>query len=290
MDNKFSKYIFIILTVICAVLIVLSSISSGAFDPVRSAVGHVLVPIQSGVNTAGSAIYDSVHEFTQLRNVYAENERLRARVASLSEVNNRLSSETEELERLRELYELDTEYMQYPKVAARVIAKDSGEWFQVFRIDKGSADGIKVDMNVLSDGGLIGIVTEVGANYATVRSIIDDESSVSAMSQHSADGCFVNGDLKLFEEGVLNLTNIDRNANIADGDAIVTSNISTKFLPGILIGYASDITIDSQHLTMSGRLIPVADFDDLQEVLVITQTKSEYGITDHSGEAEEIVY
>ena len=95
---------------------------------------------------------------------------------------------------------------------------------------------------------------------------------------------------RLFEEGVLSLTNIDRNANIADGDAIVTSNISTKFLPGILIGYASDITIDSQHLTMSGKLIPVADFDGLQEVLVITQTKSELGITDHSEEAAEVIY
>ena len=290
MDNKLSKYIFILLTVFCAVLIVLSSISGGAFDPVRSAVGQVLVPIQSGVNAVGSSIYDTIREFTHLRDVYDENERLRVQVASLSEANNRLSSETEELQRLRELYELDTQYMQYPKVAARVIAKDSNEWFQVFRIDKGSADGIEVDMNVLSGGGLIGIVTEVGANYATVRSIIDDESSVSAMSQHSADSCFVNGDLRLFEEGVLSLTNIDRNANIADGDAIVTSNISTKFLPGILIGYASDITIDSQHLTMSGRLIPVADFDGLQEVLVITQTKSEYGITDHTAAEEEIIY
>ena len=63
-----------------------------------------------------------------------------------------------------------------------------------------------------------------------------------------------------------------------DGDAVITSPLSTKFLPGILIGYASDISINSQHLTKSGKLIPVADFDNIQEVLVITQVKTEDGI------------
>ena len=65
-----------------------------------------------------------------------------------------------------------------------------------------------------------------------------------------------------------------------DGDQIVTSNISSKFLPGILIGYAADVTMDSEHLTQSGYLIPVVDFDNLQEVLIITQLKD-------TGEAAE---
>ena len=76
--------------------------------------------------------------------------------------------------------------MQYNKIGARVIARDSEKWFQVFRINKGSADGIAVDMNVVADGGLVGIVTDVGANYATVRSIIDDSSRVGAMSLDSS--------------------------------------------------------------------------------------------------------
>ena len=264
MDNKAAKYIFIVLTVICSVLIVLSSIETRAFDPIRSAVGYVLVPIQDGVNRAGSAISSRLTEFQELKEVRSENEELRAQIASLSEENSRLKSETEELTRLRELYSLDTQYMQYPKVAARVIAKDSNKWFQVFRIDKGYEDGIEVDMNVLAGGGLVGIVTEVGANYATVRSIIDDESSVSAMSQHSSDGCFVQGDLELYEEGLLRITDIERDANLSDGDAIVTSNISSKYL----------------QLTKSGYLIPQGQFTNLQEVLVITMTKSEYGIAD----------
>ncbi len=275
MDNRASKYMLIVLTVLCVVLIVLSSIESGYINPLRNAVGYVLVPIQKGINSVGTGIYNAVSDAESLRNASRENQELRAQIDTLLEENNRLKSDTLELARLRELYQLDQDYMQYPKVAARVIAKDSEKWFQVFRIDKGSADGIEPDMNVLCGGGLLGIVTDVGANYATVRSIIDDESRVSAMSQVSADTCIVAGDLQLFEDGRLRISNIDKNAGISDGDAIVTSNISTKFLPGILIGYAADIQVDAQQLTKSGTLIPVADFDNLQEVFVITQKKAD---------------
>lgn len=136
--------------------------------------------------------------------------------------------------RLGELYELDQEYLEYEKVGARVIAKDTGNWFQVFRIDKGSDDGIEVNMNVMAGGGLVGIVTDVGANYATVRSIIDDSSNVSAMSARTGENCIVTGDLMLFKEGRLSLSHIRKDADIQEGDKIVTSNISDIFLPGIL--------------------------------------------------------
>ena len=155
----------------------------------------------------------------------------------------------------------------------RVVAKDSVGWFKVFRIDKGSKDGIAIDMNVMANGGLVGIVTDVGTNYATVRAIIDDVSRVSAMAMQSNANCIVAGDLQVNADNKLRITDIDINANVRDGDKIVTSNISTKYLPGILIGYASDITEDSSRLTKSGYLIPVARFDNLQEVLVITDLK-----------------
>ena len=135
-------------------------------------------------------------------------------------------------------------------------------------------DGIRENMNVIAGGGLVGIVTDVGTNYATVRSIIDDSSQVSAMAQQSGDTCIVSGDLRLFKEGRLRLSYMEKDDDVKDGDMIVTSNISGKFLPGILIGYATDITVDyHDNLTKSGYLIPAARFDRLQEVLVITDLK-----------------
>ena len=269
-----TKYFLFGLSLLCVCMIGITTIKGSILNPLRTAVGYVLVPIQSGVNRVGGGLYNELSSVGKLKTALAENETLKTRVDELTEENTRLRSEQFELERLRSLYELDQEYMQYHKIGARIIAKDSGSWFSVFRIDKGSDDGIKEDMNVIAGGGLVGIVTDVGANYATVRSIIDDSSRVSAMAQQSGDSCIVAGDLQLFKEGRLKLSYMEKDDYIKDGDMIVTSNISGKFLPGILVGYATDITVDyNDNLTKSGYLIPAARFDRLQEVLVITDLK-----------------
>ncbi len=269
-----TKYFLFGLSLLCVCMIGITTIKGSILNPLRTAVGYVLVPIQSGVNQVGGGLYNELSSVGKLKTALAENETLKTRVDELTEENTRLRSEQFELERLRSLYELDQEYMQYHKIGARIIAKDSSSWFSVFRIDKGSDDGIKEDMNVIAGGGLVGIVTDVGANYATVRSIIDDSSRVSAMAQQSGDSCIVAGDLQLFKEGRLKLSYMEKDDDIKDGDMIVTSNISGKFLPGILVGYATDITVDyNDNLTKSGYLIPAARFDRLQEVLVITDLK-----------------
>lgn len=269
-----TKYFLFGLSLLCVCMIGITTIKGSILNPLRTAVGYVLVPIQSGVNRVGGGLYNELSSVGKLKTALAENETLKTRVDELTEENTRLRSEQFELERLRSLYELDQEYMQYHKIGARIIARDSGSWFSVFRIDKGSDDGIKEDMNVIAGGGLVGIVTDVGANYATVRSIIDDSSRVSAMAQQSGDSCIVAGDLQLFKEGRLKLSYMEKDDDIKDGDMIVTSNISGKFLPGILVGYATDITVDyNDNLTKSGYLIPAARFDRLQEVLVITDLK-----------------
>lgn len=273
MEPKHNRYILIGLSVFCILLIGITTFTDSWLSPLRTGVGYFLIPIQSGVNKVGSALYDDITDYRQLKNALAENDALKEEIAGLTEENNRLTSEQFELQRLRELYQLDQDYLEYEKVAARVIANDSGDWFQVFRINKGSADGIQVGNNVLAGGGLVGIVTDTGANYATVRSIIDDSSRVSAMALQSGDTCLVGGDLTLYKEGRLRISNIQKSDDVKNGDRIVTSNISSAFLPGILIGYAADITVDGNQLTRSGYLIPVAEFNTLQEVLIITDVK-----------------
>ena len=275
MESKISKYILTFLLIACFVLMILSYVRSDVITPARNYISYVLTPVQKGLNSFGTGINNKIREIENLKNLSVENEELKKSVDTLVEENNKLRSEKEELDRLRELYELDRNYLEYEKTAARVIAKDSDKWFQVFRVDKGIADGIEEGMNVLSGGGLVGIVIEVGSNFSVIRSIIDEESAVYAMSQVSADTCLVRGNAKLFEDGLIELTNMDKNAKINDGDAIVTSNLSTKFLPGLLIGYAADIRVNSQHLSKSGALVPVADFDNLQEVMIIRQKKED---------------
>ena len=270
-----NRLILIILSILCVIMIGVTTLRDEWLSPLRTAVGYLLMPVQSGVNRVGKSLYNSIRDHEELKSALQDKRELQAEIDQLIMENTRLQADRFELVRLRRLYELNQEYGQYRMVGARVIAKDSGGWFHIFRIDKGSADGIKVDMNVLAGGGLVGIVTDVGANYATVRSIIDDVSRVSAMEIQSGDTCIVSGDLQLYAQGQLRVSDITDTARISEGDKIVTSTVSSKYLPGILIGYIKELNTDPARLTRSGTLIPAADFGTLQEVLVIMELKSE---------------
>ncbi len=271
-----SKYWLLILSIICVLLMGLSLVTDHVNGPLRVLANYTIVPMQRGINTIGLWMSDLTQNFETLQEVRDENEKLQAKVDELTIKNSLLQQEKFELERLRELYALDQQYADYEKVGAHVTANDSGNWFSSFVIDKGARDGIKIDMNVMAGTGLVGIVTEVGPNWARVRSIIDDSSNVSALVLSTSDKCIVNGDLTLMQDGKIRFEQLPNNeSEIKVGEQVVTSHISSKYLQGILIGYISDIQVDANNLTRSGFITPVVDFQHLQEVLVITKTKAE---------------
>lgn len=268
-----TKYILFALTFLCFVTIILSFVIDGFATPVKSAAATVMNPVTKGMNKVGTWFSDKADEIKEFKSVKSENKDLKAQIAELQNKNALSVEELNELEQLRELFELDEKYSDYDTVGARIISKDTSNWYSTFTIDKGSEDGIEVDMNVIGDGGLVGIVYEVGDNYAMVRSIIDDESNVSAQFASTSDKCIVKGSLQLINEGVLQVFNINKDAEVSEGDMLITSNISSKFLPGILIGYVKNITDDANNLTKSAQVTPVVDFAHLDIVLVIKQQK-----------------
>jgi rod shape-determining protein MreC len=277
--NRFTipgKYILFALTVLCIGTMFLSFLTNFDGGPLNVVSGYVLMPIQKGINSAGGWVRERVDNLEDLKKVKSENEELRAQVAELTLENNSLLQERYELEELRALYDLDNDYSNLNKIAANVIGKDTGNWFDMFIIDKGSDDGIQVDMNVIADGGLVGIVTKVGPNWAQVRSIIDDMSNVSAMILKNSDLCYVRGDLQMMTEGALQLNQLrDPDDEVVTGDKVVTSYASAKYHRGILIGYVNELATDANNLTKSGSLTPAVDFEHLSTVLVITDLKQQ---------------
>ena len=269
-----SKYMLLLLTILCVGMMFVTFVTNVNLEPVQTISGYVIVPIQKGINNIGLWLSDKVDYRQTLQELQAENQELKDKVNELTIENSELVQDTYELGRLRDIYQLDAKYPGYTKVAARVIGKDAGNWFSTFMIDKGTDDGINIDCNVIADGGLVGIVTRVGKDWASVRSIIDDSSNVSAMTLSTSDTCIVKGDLELMSDGHIQLMQLlDESDKIQVGEEIVTSNISVKYLEGIPIGYISELSYDSNKLTKSGTITPIADFQHLQEVLVITDRK-----------------
>lgn len=276
-----TRYILMVLTIVCIGAMYVSFTMNLGGGPLNTIAGTVFGPMQRGINSVGTWMMDKADNLKNLRDVMAENEQLKQQVDELTSELNTVKLNQYELENLRELLELDKRYAEYEKKAAHVIGKDTGNWFSIFIIDKGSQDGIEKDMNVIAGSGLVGIVIDVGPHYAKVRSIIDDISSVSSMVLSTSDNCVVNGDLQMMTENqTIELKSLnDSDDKVQPGDQLVTSSVSSKFLPGILIGYISELTIDSNNLTKSGRVTPAVDFEHIQEVLVILE-KKENGVTE----------
>lgn len=267
------KFMLTVLTLLCIVLIGVSFFTDKLTAPVQNALSYIITPLQKGINGMGLWLTDRADYFATIDELRQENEQLKTELDEVKEKNLVLIQDQIELNNLRELYALDNKIPGYEKVAARVIGKSSGNWFSTFTIDKGSKDGILVDMNVICGNGLVGIVTDVTDNSATVRSIIDDNSNVTGMLITSSDTCNIRGDLELIDSGYVHLEYLRGDVNVSDGDMIVTSNISSKYIEGILIGYAKNVSDDANSLTQSGYLVPAVDFEHMTEVLVIMQLK-----------------
>ena len=188
-----SKYWLAIIAVICVILLGIDQVTDGG-GPLRFIGNYTVVPMQKGISYVGRWLSDLSDNFETLQDMKKQNETLQSKVDELTIDNTRLRQDEYELERLRDLYKLDQNYSDYEKIGAHVIANNGTNWFSDFTIDKGSADGIKVNCNVLAGSGLVGLVTEVGPHYARVRSIIDNSSNVSAMILSTSDTCIVRGD------------------------------------------------------------------------------------------------
>ena len=270
-----SGALLIILSLVCVMILFISYVTDFNGGLISSVSDYVFVPMQKGFTYVESSFERDKTDAHTLASLKSENEKLTKQVNDLTTQLNNVQLQQSELEDLQKLYKLDQQYSGFKKTGARVIARGSSNWFNTFTINKGSQDGIKVDMNVIAGDGLVGIVTKVGKNYAIVRSIIDDTSNVSAMSLNTGDLCIASGSLeRMTSENMIEFNSLeDPKDAINQGEPIVTSNISDKYLPGILIGYVNELKKDSNDITKSGAITPAVDFKHLQNVLVILQTK-----------------
>lgn len=273
-----SKYVLVIMTIVGISLMAMTFSTDLFSGPIKNAVSFVVVPFQSGINVAGNWMTGLFDGFRDSQELAKENRALQEQVDELTMQNQTLLENQAELLRLQELLQVRNEYAQYNQVGATIISKDPGNWYSTFVINKGTSDGLDVDMNVIAKGGLVGIITEVGDHWATVRSIIDDTSNVSSMVATTNDHCVVSGNLTLINSDKIDFSQlvIDE-GTVTEGDAVVTSDVSDKYQPGILIGYISDMDKDANNLTTSGTIIPAVDFKHLREVLVITDLKQTKG-------------
>ena len=230
--------------------------------------GFIITPIQNIITSSNNWIGKKISVLSNISELEAENEELKLELELKNQEINRLKQLERENEKLSELLDASSRYGQYSTITSNIIAKDPGNWYQTFTIDKGSNDGIEKNMVVLAFGGLVGKVEEIGANYAKVSSVINGTYSVTSKTLRTDDEGFVKGDI--VNKGMLKMEYIDKDAEIKEGDEIVTSHLSNIYPAGITIGSVTEVHLDNNNkLSKTAIIKPAVDFKHLEKVLVI---------------------
>ena len=274
--NKY-KILLIGITLLLVVLMALSTIPGTKANFVSDVLGVVISPVQKGISWVIGGVQGFFGSVSNMGRYEQENKQLKEKVALLEgEVR-----ETEELKkenaRLRNMLDLQARDTAYDMQAAEVIARDAGNWFSAFTIDKGTSSGIAQGNAVITNAGLVGYVYEVGTTWAKVTTIIDSTASAGAAVKRTGDTGVVEGDLKLQNEGKCAFVYLRKDANVTEGDHVETSGTGGIYPPGLYIGKVDEVTVDANGVSQRAILQPAVEFDRISEVFVIRGTLPENG-------------
>jgi len=263
------------LTILAVITLVIISfftagkkINAGFVDDI---LGFVVTPFQGAVTSVTNWVGDSIGDLTERKNLQDENDRLKQQIEELTAENERLSLYEDENKRLSALLEVSQKYKEYDTTGTRVIAKDTGVWYSSFLINKGENDELKTNMAVVEADGLVGRIVKTSASYSKVYSILDSRSSVSVKSLRTGDLGVVIGDHELMQDGLCKMEYIDSEAEIVEGDEIVTSGLSDYYPEGISVGYVKEIHQDENGITKYAVIEPKVDFKHLDTLVVIKE-------------------
>ncbi len=277
------KIVFIILT---AASLGLAGFSYNRKSPtiIENAYGYAVTPIQSLNVRASEKLKSFINYFRGIASLNGENTRLKEELLETRAELNRLKLTESENLQLEAIVGIQQKYSNYPTTGARVIAKDPGNWFDSFIIDKGTNYGLKKNMVVMNEDGLVGKISECGYNYSKVISIIDDTDAVSAESLRTGDIGYVSADFT--GEAKCRMQYSDTNADILEGDEIVTSHLSEVFPPGISIGHVISLDTDDKNDMQYAMVEPSVDFSKLKYVIVLSAS-FENELTENPDASEE---
>ena len=276
MRNLFStrvKVILVIAALLTAGLAILSGITNttipdllvqGAMAPFRAA--------GTALTSAAEKYYSYMFRYEALA---AENEVLEARIAEMEDVARQADAVSRENERLRQALELKATHEDYKLVDAYIIGWSSTDWENTYTINRGTAAGIQENMcAITANGEVVGLVTEVGVNYAVVTTILDSTLEISGTIATSGYNGMVSGGYVEGNETLLQMNYLPSSAIIRNHDQVVTSG-STVYPRGLIMGYVVDAGFEETGVAKFARLDPAADINSLEQVFIITQYTTE---------------
>lgn len=264
-DHK-NKVILTVVTIVSVISMLFASSGKPNAGIVSNTVGIVLKPFQS----VGTYLVNCFRYGADASKFKNENTLLKEQLIVMSKKAGDYDNLVKENEKLRTMLELQKKAKDYSLIAASVIGTDADNWSSIIKINKGLSNGINKNDAVITENGLVGYVSEIGRNWAHIKTIIDATTSVGAKVNRIDEYCMVQGDISLYDKGFCSLKYMTTESSISEGDMLTTSGEGGIYPEGIIIGKINEIKSDSNGLSWDAVIEPVVDFSSVSEVFVIT--------------------
>ena len=271
MRHFFSTRIRVVLVAALLIAVVLAVVGSltGTNIP-GMLVQNVLTPLRTGADTILSQaeqIYGYIFEFEALK---SENAALKEQLAAMQEEIRQADSLIRENERYRELLELKQAHEDFRLVDAYVIGRSSVDWSNTVTINRGSRDGLEVGMcAITANGEVVGLISEVGSNYAVIKTVLDSALEISATVSASGYSGMVTGGYITGNSDMLRMDYLPSSSIIRNRDQVVTAG-STVYPRNLILGYVVDAGFNDTGVVKYAILEPAADIGSLEQIFIIT--------------------
>ena len=262
------KTLLIVAVTLAVVTTVITAVVGGTTFS-KTVFGDVLSPLRSGVaaiDRAALRYYNYIFSYESLKE---ENAALKQQIADLEEDIRTAQELQRENQRYEQLLEIKEEHPDYIFEPAYLISWDASTWRSTFTIGKGSNHGLEVGMAALSENRqMVGIITELGDNWATITTILDSGLEISAAIASSGYTGVVQGTYQSENTQVLRMNYLSTDAVLKNGDQVVTTG-STMYPKGLLLGKISNVSLDETGVAKYAALKASCDLDDLEQVFIL---------------------
>ncbi len=262
--------LLVLIAVLLAAVLAVGSAILGA-NPLTNFMEIVSTPfraISSTVAEWAQEQYDRAFQYDALEQT---NEELRRRIAELEELEREYQDAIREKERLENLLGLAEERPELTYEDAQVTRRTSSNWESNLTISKGSGDGVALNDCVIDQyGNLVGVVTEVGSNWALVSTVLDPDVELGGRVARTDDEAILEGDFALMLEGLLKLSYLPEDTQLVSGDQVITSGLGEVFPEGLVVGNVTGLFTEADGISRYAQVEPAADLDSVRYVYVIT--------------------
>ena len=268
--KKYGVRLLVIVLLVAGVLAIGRNVRDGGVGLLSNVSGAIRTPFQkvaTAVVSRMEELYGYIYEYDKLK---LENERLRAQLAELEKQIRENDQAAEENARLREILNLQQKHTDYVFESAKVVSWNASNWDSSFTISKGADAELAVGDSVVTEYGvLVGTITEVGASWSTVETVVDLDTNIGVLVGAEEVSGILEGDYTLMRSQYMRLSFVAETGQIITGDVVVTSGAGGAYPQGLIVGTVSSVHSEAAGQVEYAVVEPYTKLDDLTQVFII---------------------